>query len=275
MNILNKIDDDALIEYLTVCGKFSSIDTEKAASLARIAKRYYAGDASQRDKMKALMRFEKRWYDSLKAGKPDYSIYAHPYYLTDVWACWCVYSRNYIRSLIKPKGYNKESGESLLNYFAKKFGDRLSVCDLGCGFGYTTAALREIFKKGSIVYGTQLKRTMQWKLAKYFSLKYNYFVLDRAVLKAEILFASEYFEHFEKPIKHLQEVLSYVDPKVLVLANAFNTRSVGHFLTYEHNNEKIGQKYISRAFNKHLKDQGFVKLKTNLWNSRPAIWVKE
>ena len=47
----------------------------------------------------------------------------------------------------------------------------------------------------------------------------------------DLVFASDYFEHFESPIKHLNEVLK-VNPKLIVVANSFGSVSVGHFNIY-------------------------------------------
>lgn len=45
-------------------------------------------------------------------------------------------------------------------------------------------------------------------------------------------FASEYFEHHELPVKHLIELLEVSHPRLLVIANSFGARSIGHFDSY-------------------------------------------
>ena len=44
-------------------------------------------------------KLEKRWYDSLKMQAPDFSIYDDDYYLMDLWACWVIYSREYLNMI--------------------------------------------------------------------------------------------------------------------------------------------------------------------------------
>jgi histidinol phosphatase-like PHP family hydrolase len=74
------------------------------------------------------------------------------------------------------------------------------------------------------------------------------------------------------PLKY--EFTTNCNPKILVCANAFKPDSIGHFDNYSHGSEVLTPKEISREFTKFLKDNGYIKLKTKLWNQRPTIYLR-
>jgi len=92
---------------------------------------------------------------------------------------------------------------------------------------------------------------------------------------ADLVFASEYFEHWEAPIEHLEEVLSKATPKALVIANAFGSKSVGHFDVYKDRGVEFSPKNISRKFNQCLRNHGYTLVQTKFWNGRPTVWIKQ
>ena len=47
-----------------------------------------------------------RWYASLDAGRPDFTIYDDPVYLAEAFLCWREYSRKYLRAL---RGLDRET----------------------------------------------------------------------------------------------------------------------------------------------------------------------
>ena len=51
--------------------------------------------------------------------------------------------------------------------------------------------------------------------------------------------------------------------------------STGHFIYYKHDGYLISQDNVSKDFNNYLRERKYKKIKTNLWNNRPAFWVKE
>lgn len=210
------------------------------------------------------------WYHSLKRNEYNYSLYDDDYYFTDLIFCFVVYSRKYINSL--KKNVFLANDEIIFNRLSKYS----SIIDLGCGVGYSTALLKDHFE-GFEIYATNLKDTKQYEFCNYIAKEYGFNLvsdiakIDRSI---DIVFASEYFEHIINPIEEIKEVIYTLDPKVLILANSFNTRSLGHFETYYDKGEAIDQKYISRLFNKSLQEAGFTKVKTNLWNNKPAIFIK-
>ena len=232
--------------------------------------RYYNGDQSARDDMQYLMRVENAWYSALKRGEIDWSIYDDNEYPAELWACWLIYSRKYLRSLLNPNGLKK--GASVY--------DRLegvqSVVDLGCGLGYTTAALKQMYPEAR-VFGTNIEGTGQFEFCKGMASDHGFaIVADPTSIEGgiDLVFASEYFEHIERPIEHLFSILDSQHPRYLVIANAFNARAPGHFSVYGHGaDSEIPNTQIGKLFTAALRSRGFEKLNTKLWNNRPQIWV--
>ena len=157
-----------------------------------------------------------------------------------------------------------------------------SFVDVGCGFGYTTMALKELFPKAE-AYATNFPEGCQWRLATIFSKKYNFSLhpnVKSINKQIDLIWATEYFEHIENPIEHVQEIIDVCNPKYFIIANAFGTHSIGHFDNYKVKNDNMNNydivpgKNISRLFDKHLKLQGFTKVKTKCWNNRPTYWKK-
>jgi len=216
-----------------------------------------------------LTAFEERWYKSLEGNEPDFSIYDEENYLIELKKCWGVYSRKYLLAIDSPTSLVTKS-------IVEDIGNIESIVDLGCGAGYTTAGLKEIFPS-AVVYGTNLKDSKQYDLAVKLSETHNFKMIPDVALfdkNCDLVFASEYFEHFRNPVDHLLEVLVTYKPKFLIIANSFNTKAIGHFDTYFYKGELHDSKKISRLFNKTLRDKGFYQVKTKLWNSRPSYWKK-
>ena len=92
--------------------------------------------------------------------------------------------------------------------------------------------------------------------------------------QVDVVFASEYFEHFYDPIDHAAFIIENISPKYFVIANAFNTESIGHFIKYKAYNNVVDQSLISNLFNKSLRNMGYTKLKTTLFNNKPNIWKR-
>jgi SAM-dependent methyltransferase len=229
--------------------------------------------------MTAGQALESRWYMSLKEGAPDYSVYDDEFFVGDIWACWTVYSRKYLRMM--KSSFNNMLGRNLTEDF---LGVR-SIVDLGCGIGYTTAALKELFPAAA-VYGTQLQNTFQYKVATEIGLKRQFDVYPQVMSQTDVIFASEYFEHFQRPIEHLLKVIQICQPKHFIIANSFGARSIGHFDIYLDERrihvDKVEQLCdisltnirIGRDFNAVLRNNGYTQLKTGFWNNRPAVWTR-
>ena len=86
--------------------------------------------------------------------------------------------------------------------------------------------MKQIFPNQT-VYATNLKETKQWKFCQMMSQQYNFILTDdinEIPEKIDFVFASEYFEHIEKPIEHLRDLLQKNKPKYLLIANTFSTK---------------------------------------------------
>ena len=210
---------------------------------------------------------ENQWY----AEQPHDSaldVYGTIAYLGELWNCWVNYSRQYLRNIQKPG--SMPNGRSVVD----DIGEVKRVVDLGCGFGYTTAALTEMFPDAA-VFGTIFPGLVQTQLAEEISAEYSFeVVVDVSNVggAADLVFASEYFEHILDPIHHLDHVLDVLSPRTILTANAFGALSTGHFLKYEMNGGMVHGTAASKPFNDHLRSCGYRKVETRLWNGRPAYW---
>ena len=218
-----------------------------------------------------------QWYKDLDGGNLDkaYRVYNDDYYFTDMWTCFAQYSRVYLRALRRP---SLKNGKSIVEATRTA----KVIVDMGCGIGLTTAALKQLYPKAK-VYGTNLKDTKQWKFCQRIAKQYDFTLVDnlnRIKERADIVFASEYFEHIQRPIDHLAEIMDCMSPKYFIIANAFNTRSIGHFKVYQQLTGdqgrvvNVSELNISRLQNKHLKDNGYEAVKTTLFNQKPKFWSK-
>jgi len=222
----------------------------------------------------------KKWYDSLKTGTPDYSVYNDPYYVIDLWLCWCEYSRTAVRKMTNSGDNSKNLfGQNLVDYIGKVD----TIVDLGCGYGFTSAYIREEFNATRVV-GTNLEGTWQFDSAKKYGETHGFGVVgdisQASYLKyhIDVVFASEYFEHIERPIDHLHDILSY-GPKWVITKNGFNGDAIGHFDEYKIGNEIVSGKLTSRKFNDTMREYGYRSLRKDsgaalYFNSWPNVWER-
>jgi SAM-dependent methyltransferase len=200
-----------------------------------------------------------RWYSSLSAGQPDYGIYDAPECIANLWSCWVIYSRMYVLAL------GKLIARGVLP------AEMDTVVDLGCGLGYTTAALGRLWPSAKVAgtnIGVQLDAASRLGAAEGF-------LVTADIPRADLVFASEYFEHFQRPLDHLREVLDAAGrPRYVVTANAFGSASAGHFPIYldEIGRDVPGSK-MGRLFGTRMRSAGYSRLATGFWNDRPAVWV--
>ncbi len=255
-----------LEEYLTLCAP--EANPKDVRQITEQTTAYYkTGDAALKTTLASDL--ERAWYASLSAGSPDYGIYDHQYYLAELWACWMIYSRKYIAALDKPVINGASIKEDL--------GLVHSVVDLGCGTGLTTRALRAEFPVAAVC-GTNVEGTPQMRIARTLGEDNNFSVAgDLLELRddADLVFASEYFEHHQAPVAHLREVLDATSPRALIIANSFGSRAIGHFLEYDVDGKMVNGAAASRAFGAELRKRGYKKIETSLWNGRPAYWKKD
>lgn len=151
-----------------------------------------------------------------------------------------------------------------------------TIADLGCGIGYSSWALKGIFPQAT-VWGTNYPGSDHFAYSVRLGAKKGFQVYEEipeGAGKIDFLFASEFFEHLREPFHYLRRFIQNHKPKFCYIANAFNTISVGHFIEYRDGPDLISQESASRYFNQILKDAGYSKLKTNLWNNRPSLWQR-
>lgn len=303
----NKLLDIFLIEY----NKIFKINKEKARKYIKT--------------QELFNELTNKWYDlEEKDLKSAYNVYNHEYYFTDMYNCYRNYSRLYINMLLNKKInnkklYEKETDKDILKnrvienktFYEKYKNEIKSILDIGCGCGFTCLHLKQVFKCN--VYGVNLENTFQYKFCK--NLDFNlYSDYNKINKKIDLIFASEFFEHIEKPIELVELLINKFKPKFIITANAFNTKSIGHFSNYivsiKHYNEYkmkkekktyfpsmfsgffgsyiypsnnkdyndteivISSQDISKMFNKFIRYNGYSKLKTTYFNHRPFIWIK-
>jgi len=271
MNILNERSDDGLKRFLLI---YKKINPEaKIGRIYNIAKntiRYLNGNGNIRKSLKESQQLENLWYKSLENNNPDFNLYDHDYYLSELWACWRVYSRKYIMAISDRK--------SLFDTSIKKDLEKVkNIVDLGCGIGYTSAALKLTFPNSNVI-GTNIEFTKQSKFIEVIKNKYQFdicYEIDNISKDIDLIFASEYFEHIQYPIYHLHEIVRKLSPRYFLIANSFNTRAIGHFNIYaDKHGAFITNDKISRIFNREMRSLGYEKIKTRLWNNRPTYWKR-
>lgn len=262
-SILNENSKKSLKSFLKTCESIIDIDTEMALDVVTEHLKYHEGKEYSKIKLSKILELEKRWYKSLEENNPDYSVYSDPYYFCEVWLCWTKYSRNYLKEISRRKVLN--TNKTIVNDIDAKV-----VVDLGCGFGYTTAGLKELFPKAK-VYGTNIKDSSQYKFAVDLGIKRKFEVVDSFDnIKADLIFASEYFEHFSNPIEHLKDVIIKCNPKYMVVANSFGAKAIGHFMSYGN----ISSSKMENIFSENMIHNGYTKTETSCWNDRPKYWKK-
>ena len=136
--------------------------------------------------------------------------------------------------------------------------------------------MKQVFPN-SKVYGTNLETSNQYEVCKYMAKQHDWKIVPSIdyIPIVDLVFASEYFEHFENPINHLEDILK-LNPKYFIIANSFSSKSVGHFDIYYNKNSQqvLGKKY-GKVFNSYLRTKGYYKVNTSCYNDRPSYWKRE
>ena len=255
-----------IYQFLNRYSQYQNINKNIALTMITQAlKRHKSAKSNMVAHSGYLHNLELRWYNSLKKGIVDYGIYDVDYYFTDLWLCWTIYSRPYLKNL--------QNNRKITDYL----NNIKSIVDLGCGIAYTTASLKQLFPKCN-VYGTNLADTKQFEFCKQMSNIYDFDVLtsvDNIDHDIDLVVASEYFEHFEEPMKEIEKVIKTINPKFLFIANSFGTYGLGHFHTHIYNDKEIPAKEMGKLFNKQLRTEyGYKQIEADIWNNKPTFWVK-
>lgn len=262
MNFLDKITTSDCAEFAGLCDRLFNIEISKfLEEVRRLNAWHQSGGEIESGEVKKLQR---RWYSSLAAGDPDYSVYDDIFYFADAWLCWKAYSRKYLKSILSPYTLGNRS-------IIGDLGSPGRIVDVGCGIGYTTKAIEELFP-GAEVIGTNLEGTKQWTLCHELGVKMKPSTSE--VGPCSLVVAFEYFEHFLDPVAHLEEIIKTTAPDSLLIANSFGTSSIGHFITQRHSGVDIPSKGFGRLFNRELRRLGYQQQKTTVWNNKPSYWKR-
>jgi 2-polyprenyl-3-methyl-5-hydroxy-6-metoxy-1,4-benzoquinol methylase len=254
---LDKIGKKDLIEFINLCKSLNiEFDENKFIGIVINTLKYLNGDTDARNELRLMQDLENDWYAKLNNNIVDFSVYDNVYYLADTWVCWKKYSREYINRIKKH-----------INFY-----DIKTIADLGCGIGYSSVALKQEYN--CKVFGTNIKNTNQYKICEKISFENDFILTENIdeIGNVDILFASEYFEHFERPVEHLLECIYKLKPKHILFANTFNAKSIGHFNLYKHFNIDYNGRSISKLFTKTLNENNYKKIITKCWNSRPTYF---
>lgn len=255
---------DRLAEFVKLCQRHNSdIDYTTAYDLCK-AQHSHASGKKEGDVTIITSLFD-RWYTSIKAGTPDYSVYNSPYYIADLWACWNLYSRRYLRDITSKRSLD---GISVLDDMK----DVEVIADLGNGVGLTTQMIKELFPTAD-VYATNIDISYQYNIASELATNFTMLPdLSHLNKQTDLIFASEYFEHFDRPIEHLNFIMSIQRPRYMIVANGFNGDAIGHFDTYFHLDHIYTSKQMNSLFNHSMIRHGYQMVKTKMWNNRPTYW---
>lgn len=271
-DILNEKNSNVLDDLLNRCTAIKQIDTDGIKRLAEESSRATNTGSTLPPQLDIIL---KQWYDSLERNSPDYSVYGVDEYIAELWACWKVYSKTHLKNIQKPNSLITQS-------ITSRHEQDQQIVDLGCGFAYTTSAIKQIFPSAT-VYGTNLDGTLQMSVAKTMANDYGFTMVgdpSHIKSKVDLAFASEYFEHFDRPLDHLDYIVETINPQSMLIANAFGPRAIGHFTKYwVKMNDIVGHELIDakrtgKLFGDRMRHHGYVKVKTKLWNNRPAYWAK-
>ena len=232
--------------------------------LIDITKHYGLGSVDKKSDLTPLLN---RWYGSLPHS-PDYGVYSDDLYIVELWQCWREYSRKHLLNI--QKSSNTPTGSIVDNNK-----DIKTIVDLGCGVGLTTVLLKKMFPQCDVI-GTNIAGTKQTDIAKHLAKRYGFTINTdiNTLPKTDLVFASEYFEHIIDPIDHLKTLDDIMKPEKLLIANAFGTTAIGHFIYYNTPLGVLDAKTTSRLFNQTVQKLGFTNIKTKLWNSRPKYWSR-
>lgn len=213
---------------------------------------------------------EERWYQTLRDGDPDYSVYDTDDYLVEAIHCWWAYSRPYLRNVAKPASLPPDG-------VLHRIGEPATVVDVGNGLGLTSAALTRLFPTARVI-GTNVPGSAQYRIASLLADAYGFtMVADASEIAAtpDLMWATEYFEHFAAPLDHADELITRLRPRYMLIANTFGGDATGHFDTYTVDGEELPCRSVGRLFNRRLRSHGYRTVATKMWNARPTLWEIE
>ena len=151
------------------------------------------------------------------------------------------------------------------------------IVDVGNGLGFTSAALCGLSPKAQVI-GTNMPGSTQYRIARLLADAYGFTMVPDAAEIAgqpDLVWATEYFEHFDRPLDHANELVAALQPRAMLIANTFGGDATGHFDTYIVDGEELPCGKVGRLFNANLRRLGYRKVGTKMWNARPTLWELE
>ncbi|MFA5394998.1 MAG: class I SAM-dependent methyltransferase [Methanogenium sp.] len=183
------------------------------------------------------------------------------------------YSYEYI--YIALNCFKKYSKNSVFKTFEYLGSDKIEkILDLGAGIGLTTNLLQDLFPNSKVYY-LNLEKSLQndfFEKIKNPKIEIINNEEDLYNNKFDIIFASELFEHIEKPIELLKKTMKICD-KYFVTSNAFGPEAYGHFTSYSVDDIVFAPRETSKKFLKTIREE-FEEMKIKTWNSRPRIFKR-
>lgn len=229
-----------------------------------------AHDGITQNQAGELKNIERQWYNALDSGTPDYSVYDSDLYLAEVWMCWFMYPKKYLREMQKPRSLPP-------NGLLKSLSQVRTIVDLGNGLGVTSAALKSLFPNARVI-GTNVAGSSQMRVGNLLAQIFDFEMVDDInAIKGpvDLVFASEYFEHFDTPLAHLSAIIREIQPHRWLIANTFGGDSIGHFDDYHVNSEMIHGSKMGRVWGDAMRGHGYEKVQTGMWNNRPSYFVEK
>jgi len=215
---------------------------------------------------KESMKIEKKDLDEWWWNKhyKDFSRYSSWQYLYAALNCFVEYSRwNVIVGL-----------ENLESWDLIKEID--SVVDVGAGIGLSTMLLADSLPWADVHYNNIPSIQVDFfKKHKHQRIKLS---SERDLVKHgpfDLILASEYFEHFEEPIKQLEFLQNEVGFKIMIVSNSFTAKSYGHFKSYIIEGREYEPRQMSAIFNSVLEGPDYDRPKVaKSWNLHPQIFIR-
>lgn len=251
--ILDERPSVVLRMVMEVVGRLG-FDRERVERIARSHKGSYLSFGP-------LIDLSRRWESSLERGEPDYGVYLEPDYLGELWICWSIYSRDYLRRL---------------QLRLHEMPPARSIVDVGCGLGLTSAAISELFPKARVL-ATESDGSPQRMVASALAERSRFTLATLDELEAlpdvDGVFMFEYLEHFADPLAHLRRLLA-LEPAWIVDASTFTSDGIGHFPSYPVGRlvDAIGSS-VTQAVRAELRAEGFEPT-LRFWNGRPTVWER-
>jgi len=154
-----------------------------------------------------------------------------------------------------------------------------TILDYGAGPGWTTNLLQRLFPDAQVYYfnleddSSESDQNIYFTKYKVEKIKVLNSLDEVKNKKFDIIFASELFEHIEKPIDILRMLMPLCS-KYFITSNAFGPEAYGHFTSYDVDGEILLPRETSKKFLKEMRTE-FKDMKIKTWNSRPRIFERK